>query len=216
MIRCFSVRMDAVILSYGDTLIRQTDLDIIKSDQWLNDQIIGFFFEFCQNEKYSGSGCIFPGPEVTQCIKLIEAEQLSVILDPLALSSHTAVFLPVNNNQDPDSPGGSHWSLLVLDNRNKIFYHLDSLSGANYSEAKALAGKISQYEGITLNIREVPVTQQKNGFDCGVHCLANADRVANHIKDHQSLADIKSLKDPICNKRTEILELIDKLKNFNS
>ena len=212
--------MDAVVLSYGDTLIRQSDLDIIKSDQWLNDQIIGFFFEFCQKEKHSGSGCIFPGPEVTQCIKLIEAEQLSVILGPLALSSHTAVFLPVNNNQDPDSPGGSHWSLLVLDNRNKIFYHLDSLSdnvrGANSSEAKALAGKISQYEGIKLNIREVPVTQQKNGFDCGVHCLVNADRVANQIKDHQSLTDIKSLQDPVCNKRTEILELIDKLKNLNS
>ena len=90
----------------------------------------------------------------------------------------------------------------------------DNLRGANSREAKALAGKISQYEGIKLNIREVPVTQQKNAFDCGVHCLVNADRVANHIKDHQSLTDIKALQDPVRNKRTEILELIDKLKNW--
>ena len=208
--------MDTVILSYGDTLIRQSDLDIIQSaGEWLNDQIIGFFFEFCQNEKYSGTGCIFPGPEVAQCIKLISADQLAVILDPLDLSSHTAVLLPVNDNTDPASAGGSHWSLLVLDNRDSVFYHLDSLSssGGNSSQARALAGKISKYRGIKLNIKEVKVTQQKNGFDCGIHCLVNAERVASQVKNYENLAEIKSLQDPISNKRPELLELINKLKD---
>ena len=206
--------MDSVILSYGDTLLRQSDLNIIQTDQWLNDQIIGFFFEFCQTDKFSGSGCIFPGPEVAQCIKLIAADQLSVILEPLDLSSHTAVFLPVNNNRDPCSPGGSHWSLLILDNRDNVFYHFDSSRGGNSSQAKALAGKLSQYRGIELNIKEVEVTQQKNGFDCGIHLLINAERVASNIKNYASLGDIKTLQDPVTNKRSELIELIHELKKL--
>ena len=206
--------MDSVILSYGDTLLRQSDLNIIQTDQWLNDQIIGFFFEFCQTDKFSGSGCIFPGPEVAQCIKLIAADQLSVILEPLVLSSHTAVFLPVNNNRDPCSPGGSHWSLLILDNRDNVFYHFDSSRGGNSSQAKALAGKLSQYRGIELNIKEVEVTQQKNGFDCGIHLLINAERVASNIKNYASLGDIKTLQDPVTNKRSELIELIHELKKL--
>ena len=206
--------MDSVILSYGDTLLRQSDLNIIQTDQWLNDQIIGFFFEFCQTDKFSGSGCIFPGPEVAQCIKLIAADQLSVILEPLDLSSHTAVFLPVNNNRDPCSPGGSHWSLLILDNRDNVFYHFDSSRGGNSSQAKALAGKLSQYRGIDLNIKEVEVTQQKNGFDCGIHLLINAERVASNIKNYASLGDIKTLQDPVTNKRSELIELIHELKKL--
>ena len=206
--------MDSVILSYGDTLLRQSDLNIIQTDQWLNDQIIGFFFEFCQTDKFSGSGCIFPGPEVAQCIKLIAADQLSVILEPLDLSSHTAVFLPVNNNRDPCSPGGSHWSLLILDNRDNVFYHFDSSRGGNSSQAKALAGKLSQYRGIELNIKEVEVTQQKNGFDCGIHLLINAERVASNIKNYASLGDIKTLQDPVTNKRSELIELIHELQKL--
>ena len=206
--------MDSVILSYGDTLLRQSDLNIIRTDQWLNDQIIGFFFEFCQTDKFSGSGCIFPGPEVAQCIKLIAADQLSVILEPLDLSSHTAVFLPVNNNRDPCSPGGSHWSLLILDNRDNVFYHFDSSRGGNSSQAKALAGKLSKYRGIDLNIKEVEVTQQKNGFDCGIHLLINAERVASNIKNYASLGDIKTLQDPVTNKRSELIELIHELKKL--
>ena len=206
--------MDSVILSYGDTLLRQSDLNIIQTDQWLNDQIIGFFFEFCQTDKFSGSGCIFPGPEVAQCIKLIAADQLSVILEPLDLSSHTAVFLPVNNNRDPCSPGGSHWSLLILDNRDNVFYHFDSSRGGNSSQAKALAGKLSKYRGIDLNIKEVEVTQQKNGFDCGIHLLINAERVASNIKNYASLGDIKTLQDPVTNKRSELIDLIHELKKL--
>ena len=204
--------MDSVILSYGDTLLRQSDLNIIQSEQWLNDTIIGFFFEYCQTQKYSESDCIFPGPEVAQCIKLIEADQMEIILEPLNPFSHTAVFLPVNNNPDPGCPGGTHWSLLILDNRDNVFYHLDSSRGGNSGQAKALAGKISKYKGIQLNMREVGVTQQKNGFDCGIHLIVNAERVANNIRDHTSLVDIKTLLDPVPDKRLELLELIKELK----
>lgn len=37
---------DPVVLSYGDALLRASDLHILQSDTgWLNDRIIGYVFE---------------------------------------------------------------------------------------------------------------------------------------------------------------------------
>lgn len=37
---------DPVVLSYGDALLRSSDLQILQSDTgWLNDRIIGYVFE---------------------------------------------------------------------------------------------------------------------------------------------------------------------------
>ena len=37
---------DPVVLSYGDALLRASDLQILQSDSgWLNDRIIGYVFE---------------------------------------------------------------------------------------------------------------------------------------------------------------------------
>lgn len=40
--------------------------------------------------------------------------ELGVFLEPLLLTSKELVVVPVNNNQDPSSSGGSHWSVLNL------------------------------------------------------------------------------------------------------
>ena len=75
----------SLIISYGDTILRQSDINILQSTQWLNDQIIGFYFEYCQLDKFAGTGQCFVGPEVTQCLKLMQFEELSIVLDPLDL-----------------------------------------------------------------------------------------------------------------------------------
>lgn len=37
---------DPVVLSYGDALLRASDLQILQSNtEWLNDRIIGYAFE---------------------------------------------------------------------------------------------------------------------------------------------------------------------------
>ena len=36
---------DAVVLNYHDSLLRQSDLQLLQPGHWLNDRIIGFVFE---------------------------------------------------------------------------------------------------------------------------------------------------------------------------
>ena len=45
---------DPVYLSYGDSVLRMSDLAILQSHQWLNDRIIviGFYCEYCQLDKF--------------------------------------------------------------------------------------------------------------------------------------------------------------------
>lgn len=43
--------MDKLILSYHDACLYESDLEILKSDtSWLNDRIIGFYFEYISRE----------------------------------------------------------------------------------------------------------------------------------------------------------------------
>lgn len=39
------VAMDDPILTYGDTTLYQADIDLLEPGYWLNDNIIGFYFE---------------------------------------------------------------------------------------------------------------------------------------------------------------------------
>ena len=41
---------DPVILSYHDSLLRQSDLSLIEKPNWLNDTIISFVFQYFEKE----------------------------------------------------------------------------------------------------------------------------------------------------------------------
>ena len=43
---------DPVILSYFDSLLRQSDIALLEKPNWLNDKIIGFAFQYYQEVKY--------------------------------------------------------------------------------------------------------------------------------------------------------------------
>ena len=42
---------DPVILSYFDSLLRQSDIALLEKPNWLNDKIIGFAFQYYQEVK---------------------------------------------------------------------------------------------------------------------------------------------------------------------
>jgi len=61
---------DPIVLSFFDTLVRVSDVDLLKGQHWLNDSLIGFYFEYLQKLKYKEfAELLFVSPEVTQCIK---------------------------------------------------------------------------------------------------------------------------------------------------
>lgn len=50
-----------IILSYGDSCLYESDLEILKVDtSWLNDRIISFYFEYLQ-EVFDSNEILFIG-----------------------------------------------------------------------------------------------------------------------------------------------------------
>lgn len=183
-----------VVASLEDCLVREEDLALLQPGNWLNDQIVGFYFELCQHRKFAGQGIAFVGPEVTQFAKVAAAEEVAVCLGPLELDNKAAVMWAVNNSRELDTPGGSHWSLLVFSRRELAFYHLDSSAGMNRGEAAALAARVQRVVGAPrAGVAEVEVAQQTNGSDCGVHLLLAAAACAEHLGAGGGVASLPPL-----------------------
>jgi sentrin-specific protease 8 len=163
-------------LSYHDVRLTREDIDSIKHDDWLTDNVICFWEEFLEREKLAS----FPKAHVV-LLRPSMAFMLQNTKDPLTLKSAlpdfqntTHVFLPVNDCRDVTrAEGGSHWSLLLVSIVDGVAFHYDSLSSANIFDAKLVSHKISQLLGKPLrfiNLEDCP--QQENSVDCGVYvCL---------------------------------------------
>lgn len=226
---------DKVVASLGDALLRQSDVELLKGPHWLNDGIIGFYFEHLHQTKFDASDRLcFLSPEVSQFLKLAGAAELPVFLEPLALEAKDLVLAAVNNATDPDSPGGSHWSLLIFSRQAKEFFHLDSSSGMNDMDARLLAKKLydflvkkleqryfnllhclCRFKTKTISYRfpmtftEVPVLKQTNGYDCGIHLLSHAEHATRHYLVYGNADGLDPLDAAaVKNKRKEILDLV--------
>ncbi|KAI9562170.1 hypothetical protein GHT06_013135 [Daphnia sinensis] len=167
---------DDVILNYHNSLLRRSDVNLLQNAHWLNDKVIGFWFEYLENSSNDNSVCLVC-PEVSQFIKLGSPSDTSFFVDPLNLNLCSLILFPVNDSMFLDHPGGSHWSLLVYDGLVKKYYHLDSLNGANLGHAKRIASNLHlPYKEVV----ELICTQQENSYDCGVFVCSNAENVIKH------------------------------------
>ncbi|XP_077504730.1 sentrin-specific protease 8-like [Amblyomma americanum] len=174
-----------IVLSYHDTLLRESDVELLEEAHWVNDNVIWFWMQYIENELFA-SRCgafAFVGPDVVQLVKLGAALNVDQVLKSLDLNQKALILLPVNDCQDFDLPGGCHWSFLVYNQARKIFEHYDSSKGHNHSHAKAIARALAPL----LSLRKVRVTeadclQQHNSFDCGLYVMYNLQQVcAEHI-----------------------------------
>lgn len=86
----------------------------------------------------------------------------------------THIFLPINDNPNPDVPsGGDHWSLLVVSIIDGVSFHYDSMYPHNREEARATNQTLELVLGKELKLVDMnDAPQQDNGSDCGVYvCL---------------------------------------------
>ena len=44
--------MEDKVLDYHDVLLRRADVELLTGPNWLNDQLIAFFFEFLAQEEF--------------------------------------------------------------------------------------------------------------------------------------------------------------------
>ncbi|XP_055378341.1 sentrin-specific protease 8 [Condylostylus longicornis] len=204
---------DPIVLSFHESLLRESDIQLLQGPHWLNDQIISFYFEYLEKFKYkNNSDILFISPEVTQCIKIVPDSDLHIFLSPLEAERKSFIFFPLNDN-DSHMAGGSHWSLLVFSRPEKIFLHFDSSGNSNYSHCQIFVKKLKD----ALNCKNalckpMKCLQQTNAYDCGIHVLAMADHIASHINRFECVNGIESLNhDAIVRKRKDILKIISSL-----
>lgn len=204
-------RRDHIVLSYYDALITDEDVELLQGPFWLNDTIIGFYLEYLEREKYENADICFIKPEITQCLKFSDVSDFPAFLDPLNFKKKSFAVMPLNDCENPNLPGGSHWSLLVYSQPEKAFYHIDSSSGTNYQAASKLAYKLSKY----INhgeFKNLPSLQQTNSYDCGVFVICNIDNVIEHALRFGKLGNICPINDyEVSRKRHDIKLLIKAL-----
>jgi len=209
--------MGDVVLSYGDALIRKEELDILAGTGWLNDQIIGFYFEYLQTELFKDLEKVsLIGPEVSQFVKLVSSAEVPSILGSMQLQEKELIIFAVNSMQDMLRAGGSHWSLLVYSRLREEWLHYDSSSNYNLSEAESLAKKVAA----TIDAKSSRVSsvndclQQKNGYDCGCFLLKHAEMLIHtFVKDNTLKCIPKLERDEVDGTRKNLTKLITSLKS---
>lgn len=212
---------DEVVLSYHESLLRRSDVAILTGPNWLNDQIISFYLEYLEHERFSAhkDTILFVSPEVTQCLKMLPKNEMSIFLDPLGAVDKSFVFFPLNDHHH-DSAGGTHWSLVVYSRPQQKFFYIDSAKGSNWSTSKRFAENVWEAlgcDGDLITLDNVPCFQQENSYDCGIFVLFNVEKVAEHAARFGNLNDLTELTEgerPI-RQREEIFRLIAHLAEKN-
>ncbi|RZC32768.1 sentrin-specific protease 8 [Asbolus verrucosus] len=208
---------DPIVLSYDESLLRKSDVDLLHGPYWLNDNIISFYFEYLKNTFKSAPYILFISPEVTQCIKIIPSSQMKVFLDPLESKSKQYIFFAFNDNERPQTVGGTHWSLLLFSRADKTVYHYDSSRGSNNEQAEHFARKLFAYFDIKGEFSEEVSLQQTNGYDCGIYLICNAEHLAKHLAAHHTTKNYYNSNEELCNSvstmRYQIVNIIEKLRD---
>lgn len=206
-----------LVLSYHDCVLRRADLNLLDGPCWLNDAIIGFYFEHLgQKYNLSSPKLLFISPELTQLLKLTDTKDYSIFLDPLKAKESDFIFFPVNDCDSKSRAGGSHWSLMVFAKNEKTFFYYDSSSDMNGIVAKDFSRVITSYlvgNGSSQFVT-VECPQQENGYDCGLFVLCFADVIAEHILKTSKIEGCvyNNVKSLVYNKRRSLIALINTLK----
>ncbi|KAG7208651.1 hypothetical protein KM043_014856 [Ampulex compressa] len=182
-----------IVLSYYDCLLRRKDVNLLKGPHWLNDVIIGFYFEYL-DRKFKKDGknkLLFVSPELTQILKMTQPSEYSIFLDPINASSSSFIFFPLNNCDKVDVAGGSHWSLLIYSQLDKTCYHFDSCKPLNSVVGSEFSKNLMCYFSGKKENRfiEADCPQQANGYDCGLFVLCVAD------ENEATYADLHAVED---------------------
>ena len=226
--------MSRVILSYHDSLIRESDIEIIqRNKEWLNDTIIGFYFEYLQHDADSNfvlkDKFFFASPELTQLLKYVTPTNNIKELYPLDYYDRNIHFFPINNCNSMEQAGGTHWSLLVMVKTNLSceFYHLDTLRstnkvGANHDAAYQLYKAVGKEFGQTTKFIDVlDMVVQHDDYNCGLYVLCITDVILKNWKEDLSRPITKmnllgDVVNPVVDKkRRDLLNLIKELKCEN-
>jgi Ulp1 family protease len=191
---------DELIVNYHDACVYESDLALLESPhEWLNASCLAFYFTYLQQQSNNNNIQLLDPMVVVYLLHEQEFEEMRRQFQCRCL------LVPINDalgtNQWNQPGQGRHWSLLVIltdEARGNIatYYHLDSAAGgANTRAAEQVmrhCHKHSLVSRTTSNkydpiLQTIPVPQQSNGHDCGLHVLVAAHVIVETFHEDDGL-----------------------------
>ena len=200
---------EKVLLSYHDSVLHESDGELLAGPHWLNDKLIQFYLDYLEHEAFPAADVALVGPDVTQFARLCAESDLAAFVAPLRLTARRGVLLIINDCERPDAPGGSHWSLLAAVNGK--FVHYDSMSGGNETAARQMARRLAPLLGCSAKMTEATCSRQQNGHDCGVFALLHAHEVLRRLGSGGDLMHVHISQERVEETRQNMLKLIKEI-----
>lgn len=217
---------DEIVLSYHDSLLRSSDVNRLKGPHWINDAVIGFYYEYltqkCQTD--GEARLLFVSPPLTQLLRFTDSRTYDAFLDAVDAKGHDFVFFPLNDCDSRVDASGTHWTLLVYSRASEACYHYDSIQGAARMVAYDFAKNLIKYfVGADISTtdkryREMCCPQQDNGYDCGLYVICLTELISRHIMKGYEIkdCDYRAIPEIVEHKRSQLLNLVDTLRMQSS
>lgn len=177
--------------------------DEILGEKWITDDTLQSYFDLLNNNLLKRTNALILNPIISQAVKI--CEDYDHFLDEVDIRSKTLLMIPVNNAENPNTEGGSHWSLLVYSRNTQSFYYFDSSNNMNYEHADRIKNKLTKYLGPDRQNKDNSISlcdtpQQLNGRDCAIYSIFIIECIVDSIlKDMElPLNIIKELRITPC------------------
>lgn len=184
-----------------------SSLTLGNIDLWMKDDHIKQVFKsYSALVSQTRKDIIFVEPNVTQVLKSTSLYDSLQVLSPLDFDQVNLAFFALSNynqcnddtlfkNKKPMSCQqtiykGAHWSLLIFHRSSQTFYHVDSIKGANSTQARLVAKNVN----CDFKFREIKTVQQVSNFECGLHVLMNTKYILDHFLDQNSIPLVELLR----------------------
>ncbi|KAJ1979828.1 hypothetical protein H4R35_001367 [Dimargaris xerosporica] len=175
---------DPILLQYHSTNLRLSDFELLNGNQWLNDTLIGFYYEYLEQKHTPALAytTLLP-PTIAHWLTHAAYDDVASNDDLLHIfRTKEYIFIPVNDGNEETRLAGTHWSLLLYAKRENKFLYYDSLNLYNLVAAKHTMNRIMQcleVSGAQFTVIKSPL--QKHDGDCGVFILVVTSKILQRI-----------------------------------
>lgn len=158
-------------------------LPVNNTNKWLSDFQLTFYFDTFSHELSKLRKDVwFFNPSITHILKLGSVHAVTELMTSIDLDNINYAFICVSDGNSV-LESSSHWSLMIYCKPENKIFHLDSIKGYNHQAAVDVVKNIGWSEETLI---EVPIIQQMNSFECGLHVLVNTKHIISYFLNKSS------------------------------
>ena len=175
----------------NDCLLSLEDIDSLRPNMWITDNVIWRFVNYLLNNLYIETGSpildtiAIISPAICVQIRLAQSE-MDIIEQITALDiaekDYVVIFVSDATANATTNTPGSHWSVMIYFKQRNWFHHIDSIKNGNDWCAKILYKKFAFVLSLeNCRFSTCDTNTQNNGFDCGLFTIMNTKVFFNHF-----------------------------------